>query len=174
MKIELKYQVITSLEARKGYIKYFKPEVFNKTSLTEVTESGASEYEIPNFQHRKYVSYFSTNELKSLLESNWYSTCDTMGALTFRGLEPAISFDFEVYDNYQGEAYMNSYVTPIVVNENELFTAIDKLEDKEIKLERIRTKIDRVLELLRSLDNSEIHLPNSFNIDLEQIELELS
>lgn len=170
MKAELKYFVITSLDTPKGYIRMNKPNVLRKN--TKVTESSNSE-DMPNYVHRKYCSEFNKTQLKELLNENWFETCKTMGALTIEyGFMDAISFNFENCD-----AYLNSYISPIISNENELISELDKLPEtvKDIKISRIQSKLKRIMNLLYNLNpHNEIHLPESFSIDLNQIELELN
>ncbi len=183
MKVGIQYFVITSLDCEDGEINRNKPGVLKSRKHTYVSESGESEYDYlrdedpssPKLVHRKYCSHLTAKQVKELLDYDWFETCDTMGSLSLEyGLIPAVSFNFEV-GGYDYTAFLNSYISAVVVNEEELCGELDKLDKDtaEIKSKKIGQKLDRIHKILLDADprNHEIHLPNSFDIDLEQHEL---
>lgn len=172
MEVEIRYYVIYAMDtflkvsrAKPSYIKgkHWKMTESGKNDDWDVKEKK------PN--HRKYCGILTADQLKEMLEEEGYwSTCETMGALTLEfGLLPAISFDFEDENSFK-----NAYVSPILWNEDGIYKALDKLpkkqREKTLDME-IHPKMDGLLNFLKDLDSNavELNIPSSLDLKVEQM-----
>lgn len=172
--MQLNYQIIATIDIAKEAwqtINSVKPELFKKRSLFTVTETEVEEPEYYKL-HRKYLGFVSPEQLAELYEDIGYvSTCQTMGALTFSGLLPAVSWDTDTwYDGYS----LNLYVTPIPyeAQEEEFLKALDWLpeDQREIKIAKMQSRYNDIMEVL--LNPEDYDIPSRIEeVNTDQLEM---
>lgn len=173
-RLYLNYHIICTIDVFKGQdisLKNIKCSLFRKLRVTE------TEVEEPEYysKHRKYCGLLSPKEtVKFINEMGFYSTCQTMGALTLEyGMLDAISFDDD------SDAYrVNAYISPIFTESTDQYLESELMPVKEtmpeqfkIICERIYKKTGLALDMLKNFFKNDGHIAKSFRVDLWQLSL---
>jgi len=109
------YSVIYGIDGNEKDIGYYEPE---KKELWKQTEDGETDYDIPNWMHKKFVALLTPKQFDEFVDNQglFAEDVETMGALGQVGYgfgwSPAISFRSE------NDCIQSAYVTPNV-NKNE-------------------------------------------------------
>jgi len=104
-----KLTITEDFELEKSYSDFDTDEEWEQYLRDQ--DDGIMDLDLSIFQgHRKYVGILSPSELEALLREELFpvGTCQTMGSLTDIGWLPAVNFEFENPDVFEG-----MYVSPI-------------------------------------------------------------
>lgn len=169
MRVHIEYDVILTIDIPKGsnvLLGRIKPTMVKYPKFKVTEDKSEDDYYA---KHRKYVGRITAKEAEELFDNEFSRIEHTMGVITFEGLKPAVSFDTE-----SDSCYMNAYVSPVIVEEEELVAAIAKLPteyDREQVLDKARKKYDQCLNLL--YDFYHYHkVAKSFHVNTNQLHLQ--
>lgn len=171
--MRVKYQVIFSFDlVRETWDKvgHCRPDMV-KPPLFQLTEDDAQIEDKEFFKnHRKYVAELTAEQLKEFLdELDVTGYNETLGALTYRGMLPAIDFICE----YTHSAYYSCYVSPFIEdNQFPDFTPDDKVIQKywyqyeKQLMNGLRNYHDEYYD-----HEGEYEFPDTFEFNFYQLEL---